>query len=37
MILVECHSNGAYKLYDRIKGKILVSRDLKIQEQELWD
>ncbi|XP_073222566.1 uncharacterized protein [Cicer arietinum] len=37
MILVGYHPTGAYKLYDPTKGKIVVSRDVKITEQEYWD
>jgi len=37
MILVEYHGTGAYRLYHHLNHSIVISRDVKICENEAWD
>ena len=37
MILVGYHKTGAYRLYNPISGKIMISRDIVIDENESWN
>jgi len=36
MILVGYHKTGAYRLYNPVTGKIMISRDIVIDENESW-
>ena len=37
MVLIGYHSTGAYKLYSPIKDKLVISRDVLVDESKGWD
>ena len=37
MILVEYHKTGSYRLFNPINQKIMISRDIMIDENSAWD